>query len=95
MKSLHTLDQAIAVIDAMTHWRVQCENSNGRRRYSCTLWGDGRRVTASARTPLAAITAATAKLRKNDPRPIRPAPTKAMSQTAGHLRIIRGEADND
>jgi hypothetical protein len=57
-----TIEQAIVRLDQHKHWRIQCENSNGNRRYSCTIWGAGKRVTASARTVLAAAQGAIEKL---------------------------------
>lgn len=57
------LASAVAMLAGSKHWRVQCLNSVGRRRrHECTIWGDGRRVSASAGTPLDAIRAALKKL---------------------------------
>lgn len=57
------LANAFAMLAGSKHWRVQCLNSVGRRRrHECTIWGDGRRVSASAGTPLEAIRAALKKL---------------------------------
>ena len=57
---------AIAVIDRMKHWKVQCENSDGKRRYSCTLLDGGRRVTCTRQSVLIAINAAIEKLAEKD-----------------------------
>jgi hypothetical protein len=61
---MHTLDQAIALLDATKHWRLQVQNSNGRRRYECTVWANGRRVSASRYSPLDSIQAALQKLKE-------------------------------
>ena len=64
MEPIHDMNQALALLDMTKHWRIQCENSAKQgRRHSCTIWDKGRRVTASARTPLMAVTAAFVKLR--------------------------------
>lgn len=61
--AMQDMNQVIAVLDAMKHWRLQCENSTKRgRSYSCTVWNNGKRVTSYARTPLMAATAAITKL---------------------------------
>ena len=57
------MNHAMPLLAAVKHWRVQCINSNGRRRHECTIWGDGKRVTASACSPEDAIRAALKKLR--------------------------------
>lgn len=60
------LDKAIPVlmaIDQYKHWLIKCVNSKGeRRRYECTIWGNGRRVSASAFDPLVAVERAVSKL---------------------------------
>lgn len=62
---MQDMNQAIAVLDATKHWRIQCENSTTKgRHYSCTVWNDGRRVTAYARTPLMAAESALKKLKE-------------------------------
>jgi len=60
------MEQAIAVLDALQHWRLQCHNRTGdRRRYECTVWNAGRRVSATRYGPLAAVEAALAKLKED------------------------------
>lgn len=61
-KVIYDMNHAISLLGAMKHWRVQCVNSNGRRRHQCTIWGNGRRVSASAFTPNDAVRAAIKKL---------------------------------
>jgi hypothetical protein len=53
---MRDMNQAIAILDAMHHWRLQVHNSEGRRRcYECTIWNGGRRVNGYGQTPVAAI----------------------------------------
>lgn len=60
---MQNMIQAMAVLDAMHHWTIQTHNRNGERRcHECTIWNGGRRVTAQARTPLAAVQRALSKL---------------------------------
>ena len=62
---LQNMNQAVAVLDATKHWRIQSENSSARGRYySCKIWANGRRVEATARTPLMAVEAALQKLKE-------------------------------
>lgn len=61
---MQNLDQAFAVLLAMKHWTIKTVNRNGERRaHECTIWNDGRRVSAQGRTPLAAVERALTKLR--------------------------------
>lgn len=57
------MNQAIALLDVTKHWTVKCVNRKGRRAHECTIWHNGKRVTAQAASPLMAITAAWAKIR--------------------------------
>lgn len=59
-----TLENAMAKLDRHKHWTVRCVNRAGhRRRYECTIWGEGKRVSATAMHPLMAINAAEHKLK--------------------------------
>ena len=59
----HDLNQAVALMETMKHWTIKSVNRKDQRRsYECTLWADGRRVSAQSKTPLAAVTAAIGKL---------------------------------
>lgn len=63
--SFVTLDQAAAVLSAsMKHWTLKTINRDGQRqRFECTIWGMGKRKSATGLTPLAAISAALRKIR--------------------------------
>lgn len=62
---MRDMNQAIAVLDAMHHWSLKCNNSHGlRRNHECTIWNCGRRVSACGQTPLAAIQHAIQKLKE-------------------------------
>ncbi len=59
------LENAVIILDRYKHWTIRVKNRTGKpRRYECVIWGDGRRVSASALSPLAACEAAVAKLRQ-------------------------------
>lgn len=59
------LDQLVALLDRHKHWSISVVNERGQRKaYSCTIWGDGKRVTAQRQTPLLAGQAALEKLRE-------------------------------
>ena len=61
---MQSLDQAVAVLSAMKHWTIKTVNRSGERRaHECTIWNDGRRVSAQGQTPLAAVERALTKLR--------------------------------
>ena len=63
--STMNLEQAMSVLDTMAkHWTINCVNSNGRRRYECTLWACGRRVTVSRSSTVGAILAAMDKVKQ-------------------------------
>ena len=89
---MRDMNQAIAVLDATKHWRIQCENSAARgRHYSCKIWDKGRRVEASARTPLMAAEAALRKLKEPRKRK-RP---KANATLSVYTDPLTGEERNE
>ena len=60
-----TLDQAIVILGSRTkHWRMQTENNDGKRSYSCTVWNGDRpqRFTVQRATPMEAVLAALARM---------------------------------
>lgn len=62
---MRDMNQAMAVLAAMHHWRIQTHNRHGARSgYECTIWNDGRRVTGNSNCPLGAILRAVAKLKE-------------------------------
>lgn len=63
------MNTAIALLEGVCgmkrfkHWRVQCVNRGDKRGYECTIWGNGRRVSAySAMSPSRAVERAIEKL---------------------------------
>lgn len=56
------LEQSILRMDRHKHWRIQVVNNGDRRRYEVTIWGNGKRQSASAASVVAAIAAAESKL---------------------------------
>lgn len=60
---IESMDQAIEILESSKHWTVKTVNRSGeRRRFECTIWQSGRRVSATAFTPLEAVQAALAKV---------------------------------
>jgi hypothetical protein len=57
-----TLDQAVTLLNTRCkHWRLQVENGD-KRRYSCKVWGEGRRFEVERATPFEAVHAALDRL---------------------------------
>jgi len=59
---------AIATLDSIAkHWRLQCENGNGKRRgYTCTVQANGKRFTVHRATPVDAAIAAIDRIHGRD-----------------------------
>lgn len=60
----HDLPEALEYLAECKHWTIKTLNSRGNRRgYECTIWSNGRRVSASSvESPFMAVRAAFAKL---------------------------------
>lgn len=57
-----SLDQAIVLLNTrVKHWRLQVENGD-KRRFSCTVWGEGKRFRVTRALPLEAVQAALDRL---------------------------------
>lgn len=84
--NVHDDLQALAVLEAAKHWTLTTINRNRRkRRYECTIWANGRRVSGQGKTLIACVNRALSKLRTKSPL-AKSSPTGLKTPTNG-LRI--------
>jgi len=82
----HPIDQLDAI--ASKHWRLETVVVKGIRRYRCSLWAKGNRVSAYGGTPGQAIIEAISKTRESTRMRSMP-PTLKLTWTVGASPLRR------